>query len=179
MEIYLIRHTTPEIAKGICYGQSDILLASSFKDEVAQILKNNSFPENDVVVYSSPLQRCKQLAETVFNVTAINYDNRLKELNFGDWELKPWDAINKEELTIWMEDFVHVPCPNGESYVDLNNRVLEFKKSLKSAKHKKVVVVTHAGIIRAFLAQHNNVKLEDSFQYKISLGAVIKIEDKS
>ncbi|MEM9897397.1 MAG: alpha-ribazole phosphatase, partial [Bacteroidota bacterium] len=27
MEIYLIRHTTPEISKNICYGQSDLELS--------------------------------------------------------------------------------------------------------------------------------------------------------
>ncbi len=40
MEIYLIRHTTPKIAQGICYGQSDLELASNFDDEMASIHQN-------------------------------------------------------------------------------------------------------------------------------------------
>jgi len=34
MEIYLIRHTTPDVAKGICYGQTDLDVANTFEEEV-------------------------------------------------------------------------------------------------------------------------------------------------
>ena len=39
MEIYLIRHTTPKIEKGICYGQADLNVADSFEEEINVILK--------------------------------------------------------------------------------------------------------------------------------------------
>lgn len=84
MEIYLIRHTTPDIEKGICYGQSDIPLKDTFPSEVKNILK--SIPKHFDKVYSSPLQRCTQLANYIDQNNTI--DNRLMELNFGSWELK-------------------------------------------------------------------------------------------
>ena len=37
MEIYLIRHTTPLIEKGICYGQTDLDITESFEEEVSMI----------------------------------------------------------------------------------------------------------------------------------------------
>ena len=38
MDIYLVRHTTPKIDKGICYGQSDLELADSYPEEFKAIL---------------------------------------------------------------------------------------------------------------------------------------------
>jgi len=38
-EIYLIRHTTPKVEKGICYGQTDLNLADTFEQEKERILK--------------------------------------------------------------------------------------------------------------------------------------------
>ena len=33
MRLHFIRHTRPDIARGVCYGQSDIPLAASFAEE--------------------------------------------------------------------------------------------------------------------------------------------------
>lgn len=175
MEIYLIRHTTPQIEKGICYGQSDIPLADSFDEELEEILNKGPFLKDEIAVYSSPLQRCKILAESLCN-SSISYNQDLVELNFGDWELQSWDAINKTELNAWMKDFVNVSCPNGESFTDLHKRVVAFYQSLILSEHDKVTIVTHAGVIRALLAFHNDTLLVDSFKMKIEYGEVIKIE---
>jgi len=59
-EIYLIRHTTPLVAKGICCGQTDLDITDSFKEEAAIIRQH--LPENMGSVHSSPLQRCSRLA---------------------------------------------------------------------------------------------------------------------
>ena len=60
MELILIRHTTPAIEKGICYGQSDLNVADSFEAELELILKEVGQHRK---VYSSPLKRCRILAE--------------------------------------------------------------------------------------------------------------------
>ena len=36
-EIYLIRHTTPEVEKGVCYGQTDLNLKNTFPQEAKRI----------------------------------------------------------------------------------------------------------------------------------------------
>lgn len=37
MDIYLIRHTTPDVPPGTCYGQSDVDVAASFMDEFSAL----------------------------------------------------------------------------------------------------------------------------------------------
>lgn len=174
MEIILIRHTTPNIAKGICYGQSDIGITDSFLEEIKPIIKEIGINDDSINYYSSPLKRCAILAEKL--AKKITFDNRLKELNFGDWELNKWDDINRDDLDVWMNDFVNVSTKNGESYVDLQQRTISFLKEIRQNKTKKSVIVTHAGVIRSIWSYINNIPLEKSFDLKLTYGAIIKLK---
>ncbi len=172
MEVYVVRHTTPAIAKGICYGQSDIDVTDTFDTEVATIHQQIA-AQGHTQLYSSPLQRCQKLAATW--QLPIHTDPRLQEVNFGDWELTAWDAIPQEQLTPWMSDFVHTAPPKGESYIALQQRIVDFYHSLSLATADTIIIVTHAGPMRALLAHLRGIELKDSFDIKISYGAVIKI----
>lgn len=173
MEIYLIRHTTPDISKGVCYGQLDIGVTDSFEKEAKKIREQVPLSEIDMI-YSSPLLRCFTLAKTFQK--SIATDLRLKELNFGNWENQAWDHIPQKELTPWMEDFVNVAVPNGESYIQLQQRIINFYREIKSQTlHKKIVIITHAGPMRALLAYIRKIDLKDSFDIKIGYGEVIKL----
>lgn len=174
MEVFLVRHTTPNIAKGICYGQSDIGVATTFNDEVKNILKKIPVNNSNISYYSSPLQRCKLLAAQLSST--IIFDNRLKELDFGDWELQKWNAINKQELDIWMNDFVNTPAKNGESYIDLHERTTNLLNELKAKNLQKVVLVTHAGVMRSLWAYVNNIPLEKSFELPLNYGDILTFE---
>jgi len=178
MEIYLIRHTTPAIEKGICYGQVNLDLAQSFKNEVAKILKTNNL-NNISKVYSSPLKRCTKLA-LKFSKN-LETDSRLMELSFGDWELKKWDDIPKSEIDPWMNDFVNVKVPNGESYIQLAERANDVFTEIikKNTNSKKIIIVTHSGIIRSIIAKITNVSLINSFDIKIEYGQLFKIKKQN
>ncbi len=172
MEIYLVRHTTPNIEKGICYGQSDLGVTDTFESEVLKI--HSQIPINKIKkIYCSPLQRCKILAKT-FGIPTV-FDDKLKELDFGDWELIAWDDIPSDDLNPWMEDFVNVQVPNGESYIMLQKRMVAFYNSLDHSSSDSIVVIAHAGPIRALLSYVRQIELKDSFNIKINYGDVIKI----
>ncbi|MDZ7936494.1 MAG: histidine phosphatase family protein [Emticicia sp.] len=123
MEIYLIRHTEVIGSKTICYGQSNPPLAATFVEEAA--LLKAKLPTDFDAVYSSPLQRCRDLA-TALQFENVHFVDELKEINFGDWENRKWNDLNQEELNDWMSDFVHIKPPNGENLIELNLRVSSF-----------------------------------------------------
>ncbi|WP_299556226.1 alpha-ribazole phosphatase [Seonamhaeicola sp.] len=173
MDIYIIRHTTPDVEKGICYGQTDLGLTENYKEEFRAIAQK--LPNIDTYkIISSPLKRCALLAQYLGQ--QVHYDNRLKELNFGDWELKAWNEIPEEVINPWMNDFVNVRVPNGESYTDLASRVQTFFEELRLSKdNQNVIVTTHAGPIRSLLAMLLNIPLEKSFGIKINYGDVFQL----
>jgi alpha-ribazole phosphatase len=177
MEIYLIRHTTPDIEKGICYGQSDVPLLDTFEVEAERILQK--LPKRAGIIYTSPLSRCTQLAEYLLKKISapIVKDDRLKEINFGEWEMKPWDDIDKPLLDKWMNDFVNSSAPAGESFTELASRVRAFSSDLAKRTQQKVILVTHAGVIRSLRCMAEGIPLNEAFSLPCAYASVVKIEN--
>jgi len=173
MEVYLIRHTQPQVEKGVCYGQSDVLVKDSFQEEVNKLLKH--LPKTIDTVYASPLMRCQKLAKELKASSSIQTDKRLMELNFGDWEMKKWDEIDQTELNKWMKDFVNVKVPNGESFTEMNTRVSSFAEELLKKEHKTAAVVAHAGVIRCLVALVLEIPLKNAFKIPVDHSSVTKI----
>lgn len=210
MQVFLIRHTTPQILKGICYGQSDIPLANTFEEEKIKVLEK--IPTDIDAVYTSPLTRCvnlaasivrrEELAERDFKIKrnhslhqrehselfyeevalsrvhpkiAYHSDSRLLELNFGAWELKNWNDLPQDTLTDWMNDYVNVSVPEGESFRDLAKRTQGFVEELVTTQYQRVAVVTHAGVIRSILCHYLQKPLEKAFEISVEYGEVKKL----
>lgn len=164
MEVYVIRHTPVSAGKDICYGQSDVALADTFLEDVQQF--KNTLPTDFDAVYCSTLQRCKDLA-TALGLINIQFDKVLMEMNFGDWENKKWNDINDGELNIWMNDFVSVRTPNGENLREVFSRVESFLEMLRQQPHKKVLIITHAGVIRCVWAYMLQIPLQNIFKIPV------------
>ena len=174
MEIFLIRHTTPSVTKGTIYGRTDVALADTFPEEKDSIL--HKLPLQIDAVYSSPSMRCTQLAASI----SKNYmvDERLYEVNFGQWEGKTWNTVDQEALTLWMEDFVNVCPPEGESMIQMQLRVMNFWNELLQHSLKKAAVVTHGGVIRIILATIQGIPLKDSYDIKVAFSDVVLVRPK-
>ncbi|MBD3308491.1 alpha-ribazole phosphatase [candidate division KSB3 bacterium] len=174
MEVYLIRHTRLDIEPGICYGQTDIPIAESFLQEAEMVRSKLSLDLDGYRAYSSPLSRCRRLAEHL-QLTPLTLDPRLMELHFGDWELKAWDDISPGSLRSWTADFVEQRCPGGESYRDQFDRGVAFWQELCQTPADQVFVVTHAGLIRTLLAYVLDTPLDKSLRLSLDYGSVTKI----
>lgn len=176
MEVYLIRHTAVAVAKGICYGQTDVPLAASFATDAELVLqKLAQYIEdlNGLQVFTSPAQRCTQLA-TKLSADPVSLP-AIQELNFGIWEMKAWDELPAEETTAWMNDFVHQRPPRGESFSELQDRATHFFNTLPHAETSPVLIITHAGPIRSIICQAIGLPLSNAFQLELDYGSVTKL----
>ena len=102
-------------------------------------------------------------------------DPRLQELDFGDWEGKNFDDIEADVLQHWMDNFVTAAPPNGENFENLYQRAGDFWQELLATDAEQVLVITHAGVIRALLARALNMPLASSFQLRVDSGSVHKL----
>jgi alpha-ribazole phosphatase len=176
MEIYLIRHTTPAVAKGICYGQTDLDLTDSLSEEAAVIRQH--LPEDMAFVHSSPLLRCARLAGLLFPSHPICLQEDLMEIHCGQWEMRGWDELPGEELDPWMNDFVNLRIPGGESYLDLHARVNRCFDSIREGSGP-VAIISHGGPIRSILSAITATPLRDSFNaFSLHYGCVVKLFEK-
>jgi alpha-ribazole phosphatase len=177
MDIYLIRHTKTDTFKGLCYGQSNVGLAKSFLEEAHQLQQKLPELKDNSLLFSSPLTRCVQLAERLSKL--VTTDARLMELDFGDWENSYFDDIDTVILQQWTDDFVNVAPPNGESFIDLCRRVGDFWQELLQGippTTEQVLIITHAGVIRALLAHILKLPPANAFQFRVDLGSVHKLQ---
>ena len=172
MEVYLIRHPRPNIEKGICYGQTDIGLNDQVLEGEFRAIREK-IPRAIDQLYTSPLARCKTIALKLNSDFEV--DERLKELNFGDWENRKWDAIDPGSLNRWMGDFVNVRTPHGENYLDLQHRTLRFIEEVLGLRYQKIAILTHAGNIRSILSFVLELPLESSFRIHLDYGALVSV----
>jgi alpha-ribazole phosphatase len=175
LKLTLIRHTSLQIAPGICYGQADIDVAHQFFDE-ANTLKTKLANMQFDAVYASPLQRCVKLASAL-NLGDAILDENLKELHFGDWEMQAWNDIPRDIFDVWAQDYANLAPPNGETFSQLQQRGLQFLAQIQ-AKHagQQLLIVTHGGMIRALLAHVLNMELKGLFRFNIDYASMTQLE---
>ncbi|MGA1250138.1 MAG: histidine phosphatase family protein [Candidatus Kapaibacteriota bacterium] len=173
MDLYFLRHTTVAVDNDVCYGQTEIPVASSFLQEASDTMK--LVPDKMHAVYfSSPTRRCIQLAEFISKRPSMQ-DPRLSDLNFGTWERKKWSEIDEEELESWMNDVIYKAPPEGESYEQLILRVKDFFEEVVTKNYKTVVISTHASIVRAILSYVLEIPYQRTFDMQIAFGSITKI----
>ncbi len=172
MELILIRHLPVDIDGQLCYGQTDVPLKRPYQQKLEEIAA--SLPKADAC-YSSPLSRCAQLAEEIDDHFIT--DDRLLEMHFGDWEMQSWDTIY--ELPYgkqWMNNYTQLNTPGGESFQDVWERSLSFLNMLKNTPHNRVVIVTHAGVIRTICAIIDQVSITRAFELPVAYGQIFHRE---
>lgn len=126
-------------------------------------------------VWCSPLSRCVQLATYCGYEDAIR-EERLKELNFGKWEMRIWDEISQEPYAAkWFNNWIDLPTPEGEAFIDMYNRLAEFLSELRQKPLKQVCLFAHDGILTAARIYAGEYTLEDAFSNIPAYGEVIKI----
>lgn len=183
MKLTLVRHTSLAIAPSICYGQSDVDVSVNFAAEhksLQEKLASSTFDS----IYASPLQRCHKLAEALcadttlgFTNSDIQLDGRLRELHFGDWEMRPWDEIPRDIFDIWANDYANLAPPNGETFSQLHARAKNFVADVSShSQGKNILVVTHGGFIRALIAEVLQMPLKRLFRITIDHASVTQLE---
>lgn len=149
MRLFLLRHPLPHIAPGACYGATDIPAAAGEAQRVLHQLRASASIPPDAPIYSSPLQRCAELARLLGSPT---FDARLQEMNFGAWEMRRWDDIPRAEVDAWNDDLAHYRPGGGESVSEVAQRILAFRSELLRRRHEHAVIVCHAGTIRLLMA---------------------------
>lgn len=166
MRLWLIRHPPPDVAPGICYGRTDLGLAAD-PAPLAQSLR--ALLPAAVPLYSSPLARARLLAEALH--PAPRFDDRLREIDFGHWEMQPWDGLDRGLLDAWAADPFGFAPPGGEAVAALRARVAGFLAELAG----DAVLVAHAGVIKACAAELAGEA--DWFGLRFDYGAASLIED--
>ncbi|BAN22406.1 alpha-ribazole phosphatase [Caballeronia insecticola] len=179
MDLVLIRHPEVAVEAGVCYGHTDVPLqsdASASAHALTPRMKALGVPVCVDGWYTSPLTRCMSLAQALAADVHIDMhvDARLTELDFGAWEGRKWDTIDRALIDAWAADIEHAAPHGGESLAQFTTRVVawfdETCVERQSAQH--VHVIAHAGVVRVLAAHLLGLARDDTLQWPLDFCAI-------
>jgi alpha-ribazole phosphatase len=175
MKLLLVRHGETDWNLNRRYqSYSDIPLNQNGIQQAQSLAKRLSKEQIDSI-HSSDIPRATETARYIASeyepILTIQYDPRWRELSFGKWE-----GLNHVELrakwqteaNAWYEDPVNISPSNGETLLQLAERVRSVLDELK-IKHKDetALIVTHGGTIQVLLCTLLGVDLSRYWQFHV------------
>lgn len=109
-------------------------------------------------IVTSPLSRCRAFAEALAERHALPVcvEDRFKEVGFGSWEGRRREeiqAFNATEYEAFYRDPVNCRPPGAEPLGAFFERVSQaYEDLIRQFAGQQILVVGHAGVIRAMLA---------------------------
>lgn len=156
--LLLVRHgETTATEAGRFAGASDVPLSDAGRDQ-ARRLSARLAPERLAAVYTSPLVRCVDTARTLAEPHGLPVERRddLREIDHGRWEGLRRDEVKArfaEEYAAWVEDPFSFAPEGGTSGAQVVARAVPALREIAgSHPGRRVLVVTHKGVIRLALA---------------------------
>jgi broad specificity phosphatase PhoE len=150
--LIMVRHgRVADCYDGVCYGRSDIELGEEGRRQSLALAEELARLPITHLMHSG-LERARWLAELIGARTALTacVAPALAEFNFGQWELRPWQAI-LQEVGEQMAELTRSPStfrpPLGETVHEMRDRVLAWYRDLP--EDGLIVAVAHGGTIAA------------------------------
>ena len=190
MILTFMRHPPIDERAERCIGQTDVALSPAGWAALVPLAERACRLRPDRILCSD-LQRCQLLGEAIAARLGLAAEPNAtwREVNFGTWENRTWSDIQATEPRVlgeWLADFDKVSPPGGESFQELQTRVLLAIKSESSTGVSPVVsntgetrvlrphylVVTHAGVIRAAASAFTGAPLRNAFERAVPYGSL-------
>jgi len=167
--IYLIRHAEPALpdSRRRFIGQSNLPLSVS-GERRAELLADQLKVIRFEALYSSDLQRCLSTADALSTKIGlpIRHESGLREMHLGLWEGLTSEEVSQlypEEHASWEVDLTGYRVPGGESFRDLQRRVLPVFLRIAGADSGNILMVSHKGVNRVLLCHFLGLPLKELF----------------
>ena len=168
---YLLRHGAVDWQPGCFLGQTDALLSREGRTQAGfwrDGLAGTAFDQ----VWCSDLSRTVETARIIFDgrKEKIRPCRDLREIHLGDWEGVPRSDIRKSFPGLYDargRDLAGFRPPGGESFGDLQNRVVSKVTEIAEANKEKVCLVVHAGVIRVLICHCLEMALSNLFRIQV------------
>jgi alpha-ribazole phosphatase len=174
MDLVLIRHPEVAVEAGVCYGQTDVRLLRDVRESADALTARMQALNVPACVdgwRASPLRRCASLAHALAPDLTAHLDARLAEMNFGEWEGRAWDAIDRALIDAWAADIEHARPHGGESLAQFARRIAAWLDET-CAGEEPVHVVAHAGVMRVLAAHLLGIAYEGPLQWPLDFSGI-------
>ena len=148
-------------------GQTNTRLTRQGMDQI-QALAQYLAPVPIELIVCSDLTRCVQTAEILAHAHGLALEPyaSLREICLGDWEGLPMAQVREndpESFELRGRNLAGFRPPGGESFLDLQDRVLPVFSSLLAEAGGPVAVISHAGVNRVMLCHWLGLSIDKVF----------------
>lgn len=173
MKIYLVRHgeTTGDVEDRIG-GSYDDHLTEKGHQQLAETAKK-LIGKDIEIIFSSPLIRAKESSTIIAKEISVPVEiiDGLRERHYGVITgLTKQEAKQKYPEAIERHNDLNYVHPEGESYGDFYNRVINAFKPVAEKNHKTIAILGHGGSLKCILKE-----LSQSLPDKIDDGGIIEV----
>ena len=133
-------------------------------------------------IISSPLRRCSEFAQqlSIKISVPLTIDDRLKEVGFGAWEGQSSEMLQAQDSSI-LKRFYYDPINNrpegAEPLEHFSRRVdLALQTAIQLYAGQHILIVAHAGVIRAALALILGLPLPHMYRLSIATASLSRIQ---
>lgn len=177
--IYLIRHAETGFNRdGRVQGHSESNLSPLGVKQARRVGRRLGYVEF-VAAYASPSTRTMDTARFALGKLDIVPREGLREIRLGDWEGQKADELRKRyprEVERWFHSPMAVRIPGAETVGQFRRRVVrEMNRIRKEHPCGEIAVVTHAGVICAYLTSVLGMSLDDLWSFKIRNASVTRV----
>ena len=150
---FLIRHASCSGLGQTLWGRTPGVCLNETGKLQAQRLAERFRGMTLQAIYSSPLERALETAETIARSMNLEVTKNpaFDEINFGEWTGKSFDTLSGDES--WRRfnrDRSTTRIPGGESFLEVQTRVVNGLERLSSQHtNARVAIVSHADVIKA------------------------------
>jgi alpha-ribazole phosphatase len=160
MRLWLARHARPLVEEGMCYGALD--MAADENETAAAAARLAEILPQGIGVVSSPLRRCTQLAQALALMRpdlVPRMDARLAEMDFGSWEGRAWNGLDRGEIEAWTNDFAGYRAGGtGECVSTFAARVDGILQETRSAGRDQAWIA-HGGVYKVLVRRLDGLGL--------------------
>jgi broad specificity phosphatase PhoE len=172
--IAFVRHgETPPNRAGLLLGRTDAALTDHGRAQAERLAE--ALAGLDVArVISSPLRRARDTAAPIATACgeAVEVDDRLVEIDYGEWEGRPLADLDSEVVARWRRDGGFAP-PGGESLAVVADRVASFCD--ETLDDRVVVAVSHVSPIKAAVTWTLRVPPELAWRMRLEVASITRI----
>ncbi len=176
--VFLARHGEVENhASGVYNGRTDVGITRKGREQMKTVLEKVR-DQGISAVYCSTLSRTVEGAELISSALGLDYETlpEIRERNFGEWEGLTDAGIRErypELYETWKEDVTTVRPPEGETLLDVSERVLKvLGRLVEKHRGEAIVIVAHGGVNRVILAEALKIEMRHIFRIDQSYGCL-------
>jgi broad specificity phosphatase PhoE len=176
--IHLVRHGLHADVGQILSGRSSLGLNTSGRDQAERLGKRL---ENAGIeaIHTSPCRRAVETAQRISLACSLplQIDQAFDEIDFGSWSGRSFAELASDLGWLqWNEARETARPPGGETMNSVIDRAISGIMRLAATSFERVVVVSHADVIRGIIAHYLGLSVNRLLGFDVAPASVSRVQ---